>query len=92
MTIRSSYFQFLGGNETFTSVQRIRSGNNVVTKARLFVAVLLCCVGTAALSSDWPERTIKLIVLFPAGGSADSVARPLAQKLADTQAMNGNWI
>lgn len=55
----------------------------MVNAARLFVAVLLCCAGTAAVASEWPERPIKLIVSFPAGGSADSVARPLAQKLSD---------
>ena len=35
-------------------------------------------------AQGWPNRTIRIIVPFPAGGSADTLARLLGQKLTDT--------
>jgi tripartite-type tricarboxylate transporter receptor subunit TctC len=55
----------------------------MVITLRILAAILLCCVGAAAVAAEWPERPIRLIVSFPPGGSADSVARPLAQKLGE---------
>ncbi len=56
-----------------------------------FVASLLalvCLVGnTLAQSpgkSDWPQKAIKLIVPFPAGGGYDFMARNIAQKLTES--------
>ena len=37
----------------------------------------------AAAQSDYPSRPITLLVPFPPGGSADTVIRPIAQKVAD---------
>ena len=34
-------------------------------------------------AQTWPEKTVTLVVPFPAGGSTDSVARALSPKLAD---------
>jgi tripartite-type tricarboxylate transporter receptor subunit TctC len=36
----------------------------------------------ASLASDYPERTIKIVVPFPAGGPTDVAARMIAQSLA----------
>ena len=38
----------------------------------------------AAAQSNWPEKPITLIVPFPPGGVADTVARPVAESLART--------
>ena len=54
-------------------------------KAR--IAVLLCCAVFSAASthaqSDYPNKPIRLIVPFPAGGSTDIVGRVVAQKLQE---------
>ena len=34
--------------------------------------------------SSWPSRSIRLMVNFPAGGSADAIARPIAAVLAES--------
>ncbi|NBS74511.1 MAG: tripartite tricarboxylate transporter substrate binding protein [Betaproteobacteria bacterium] len=44
----------------------------------LFAGFGMCMVASAA----YPERTIKLVVPFPAGGAADIMARGLATKLS----------
>ena len=44
-------------------------------------AVLAACLAPAAALADYPERTVTMIVPFPPGGVADTVARPLADAL-----------
>jgi len=46
------------------------------------VAMLLALATTAGAQGAWPERPITLIVPFPPGGVADTVARPVAEALA----------
>jgi len=56
---------------------------------RLCVAAALLAaaaiIATAAQAQEWPSRPVRIIVPFPAGGSTDVAARPIAQYL--TQAI-----
>src|ERR1041384_2398064 len=58
------------------------------------VCALLACVLLAfaapALAQPWPNRTVSVVVPFPAGGSVDVVARLLVQKL--NESMGGSFI
>ncbi len=48
-------------------------------------AVLICSLcGGAATAADYPEKPIRLIVGFSAGGSADIGARTVSKKLGET--------
>ena len=54
---------------------------------RQLSAFMLCVLAVAPLSGmaaadDYPNRTVKIIVPFPAGGSADAIPRLIAQYLA----------
>jgi hypothetical protein len=51
-------------------------------KSALLCAVLGLLAGTAALAqSDYPNRTIRMVVPFPAGGGTDIVARAVTEHL-----------
>lgn len=49
------------------------------------IAGLICALALpgAALAADYPNRTVRLIVTFPAGGSSDAAARIVAPSLAE---------
>src|SRR5262245_1542374 len=49
---------------------------------RWAVGVLAASIGFAAHAQNWPDKPIRLIAVFPPGGSADQVARILAQPLS----------
>ncbi len=55
----------------------------IQTSARALLGALLGLAATAALAQtgDFPTKPITLVVTFPAGGSSDALARPLAQRL-----------
>ena len=40
-------------------------------------------VAGAARAADWPDKTIAMIVPYPAGGGSDTFARPVAAAMAD---------
>jgi tripartite-type tricarboxylate transporter receptor subunit TctC len=50
-----------------------------------FAALLLSCAAAfapVAAAQQWPSKTVKLIAVFPPGGSVDQVARIIAQQLS----------
>lgn len=47
------------------------------------IALIVLATTGAALAQSYPSRTIKVISPWAAGGAADSIIRPVAQKLAD---------
>ena len=57
---------------------------NTIGRAFAILALPLA-LGTSAIpeaaAQDWPGKPVKIIAVFPAGGSVDQVARPLAAQL-----------
>src|SRR5947209_6759746 len=50
---------------------------------RTVIAACLCAIAApAARAQDFPERTVRVIVPFPAGGATDVVARALAERMS----------
>jgi tripartite-type tricarboxylate transporter receptor subunit TctC len=49
---------------------------------RLCVLVAASLIGFAAGAQEWPAKPVRIIVPFPAGGSADLMPRIVAEKLA----------
>jgi tripartite-type tricarboxylate transporter receptor subunit TctC len=66
----------------------ITIGNTVTIAGRMLACGTLLilfaawCIGPAR-AETWPTRTVTMIVPFPAGGSADLLARSAAQELTD---------
>jgi tripartite-type tricarboxylate transporter receptor subunit TctC len=57
-----------------------RLETNLIGLTKLLIAM---SVTTSALAADYPTRTITVINPWTAGGPADTVARPILQKLSD---------
>jgi tripartite-type tricarboxylate transporter receptor subunit TctC len=53
---------------------------NVLASLALLGAV---CSGEASAQTNYPSRTVTIVVAFPAGGTSDIIARRLGQKLAE---------
>jgi tripartite-type tricarboxylate transporter receptor subunit TctC len=49
---------------------------------RIFVAILLVAIAPSAFAQDWPNRPLRIVVPFPAGGSADVQTRVIADELS----------
>src|SRR3954466_15105935 len=54
------------------------------SRLRLVLLALLLAVSPAA-AQDWPQKPVRIIVPFPAGGSNDTLCRIVADKLS------GEW-
>ena len=48
----------------------------------LTLVALLIALPGAAKAQEWPQRTVRIIVPFPAGGSNDTLCRIVADKLS----------
>jgi tripartite-type tricarboxylate transporter receptor subunit TctC len=53
--------------------------------ARLAALAVAACIGCAggAVAGDYPERPVRLVVPFPAGGGADILARTIMPKVSE---------
>ena len=52
--------------------------------SKLAATLMLACILPAtALAQAWPQRPIKMIVPFPAGGGTDFIGRLAAKHLSD---------
>jgi tripartite-type tricarboxylate transporter receptor subunit TctC len=54
-----------------------------ILKLLAATAALLCVAAAPSLAQTWPQKTIRFIVPFPAGGGTDVVARLVAKNLQD---------
>jgi len=57
----------------------------MTARLRLLIAALLCIAALPANAQSWPQKAVRIIVPFPAGGSNDALCRIVADKLS------GNW-
>jgi len=51
--------------------------------ASLATLALLACTNLSAVAQDYPNRTVRIIVPFPAGATTDMLARLFAQRLSE---------
>ncbi len=54
-----------------------------ITRCCIVVAMLVAASMQPLLAQDYPAKTIRLIVPYPPGGTADMLARTIGQKMAD---------
>jgi tripartite-type tricarboxylate transporter receptor subunit TctC len=51
---------------------------------RLAAGLAMCVIAAAAAAQNYPHKTIRMIVPFPAGGPTDVIARMVGQKLTES--------
>ena len=61
-----------------------RLGKRRILALSLMLLGLACHAGVQAQASDWPTRSIRVVVPFPAGGGYDFMARNIAQQLTES--------
>ncbi|MEO8249537.1 MAG: tripartite tricarboxylate transporter substrate binding protein, partial [Burkholderiales bacterium] len=53
------------------------------TALHALVGIVLAGASLSATSADYPDRTVQMVVSVQAGGSTDTAARLIAEKLTD---------
>jgi tripartite-type tricarboxylate transporter receptor subunit TctC len=74
------------GNGSRQGRARMMHGSSPASRPVLVAAAVamgLVLSAPAQAQKAWPERPVRLLVAFGAGGSSDTVARTVAQKLAE---------
>ena len=59
-------------------------------RVAVLIALISLALAAPAIAQSYPNRTVSVIVPYPAGGSVDVVARLVAQKL--NESMGANFI
>ncbi len=55
-----------------------------MTFLRILLATLTLAIAPSAFAQEWPSRPLRIVVPFPAGGSADVQTRVIADELSKT--------
>jgi tripartite-type tricarboxylate transporter receptor subunit TctC len=69
-------------------VNKIRRNGAMRPLSVAGLAAALCCAMSPAPAASYPEKPVRFIVAFPAGGNADLVARVIAQGLSSAFGRN----
>lgn len=72
----------MGKQVSAVIVQRV-AGSRSIVFAVTAIALLTFSLAAVAADLSYPAKPIRFIVPFPAGGNADAIARPLADKLSE---------
>lgn len=54
-----------------------------LTRRLVLTCAALACSATLAQAAAWPEKSVTVVVPFPAGGSTDMIARAMAQHMGE---------
>lgn len=60
--------------------------NRLAAAVTTFAALTTLQIATPAAAQEFPDRTVRIVVPFPAGGTADTLPRLVAEKLRDRYA------
>lgn len=69
---------------TLKQARGLQQGKRRIMATSLAILGMACHAGVQAQSSDWPSRSIRIVVPFPAGGGYDFMARNIAQQLTES--------
>ena len=62
-------------------MRKLRTNSPAATV--LAALAVICLIPTLAAAQSWPQRQIKMIVPFPAGGGTDLIGRLAAKHIGD---------
>lgn len=72
-----------GLNENVFMKQTQTPGRRTLLKSGAACALAATLAPLPSLASTWPDKVIRMVVAFPAGGPTDTAARLIAQKLSE---------